>query len=142
MRLGLVAFVVGLVFSLGLGLSGMTDPGKVLGFLDVLGSWDPSLIFVMLAAIPVYFVFWQIMKKRGRPLFDPISHVPTRNDIDKKLVIGASLFGVGWGVSGICPGPAIAGMGAMSVGALVFVAGVLIGTGIERALDHKLWAER
>ncbi len=141
MRLGLVSFVVGLVFSLGIGLSGMTDPGKVLGFLDVLGTWDPSLMFVMMAAIPVYFIFWQVMSKRGRPLFDPVSHVPTRREIDKKLIIGASVFGVGWGVSGICPGPAIAAIGAMSAGGVVFLAGILIGTGIERVLDHKLWVK-
>jgi len=131
MMFAMVSFLVGFVFSLGLGWSGMTDPQKVLGFLDVAGSWDPSLMFVMAAAIPVYFMVWQFLKRRKRPIFDDKLHVPTRQDIDKKLVIGSAIFGVGWGVGGICPGPGIASLGAFSFGALVFVVMFFVGSKLE-----------
>jgi len=137
MRMGFFSFLIGVIFALGLGTSGMTDPQRVKGFLDIVGAWDPSLIFVMGSAIPVYFAFWQVFKKRGRPIFDEKSHVPTRKDIDRKLLLGSAIFGVGWGIAGICPGPALAGVGAMSVGAVVFVIGYFLGSGIERAVDHK-----
>ena len=131
MMFAMVSSLVGFVFSLGLGWSGMTDPQKVLGFLDVAGSWDPSLMFVMAAAIPVYFMVWQFLKRRKRPIFDDKLHVPTRQDIDKKLVIGSAIFGVGWGVGGICPGPGIASLGAFSFGALVFVVMFFVGSKLE-----------
>lgn len=131
MHLNLSAFFIGLVFSLGLGLSGMTDPANVLSFLDVAGQWDPSLIFVMASAIPVYMVVWQFVGRRNKPLFDEKLHVPTRKDIDKRLLIGSAIFGVGWGVAGICPGPALAGLGTLSLGALVFVACYFIGARLE-----------
>ena len=137
MKLGIISFLVGIIFSFGLGLSGMTDPQKVIGFLDVTGQWDPSLIFVMGSAIPVYYVFWRFFQKRGVPFFEAKSHVPTRRDIDKKLVIGSALFGIGWGVAGVCPGPGIASIGAMSVGAVVFIVGYFIGARIESAVDSK-----
>ena len=135
MRLGLVAFFVGLIFSLGLGLSGMTDPQKVLGFLDMMGNWDPTLIFVMGSAIPVYFVAWQFIKRKNMPLWDHRLHVPTRKDLDKNLVIGSAIFGIGWGVAGVCPGPGIAGIGAMSQGAVVFVVCYFIGAKLEGVLN-------
>jgi uncharacterized membrane protein YedE/YeeE len=131
MMFAMVSFLVGFVFSLGLGWSGMTDPQKVLGFLDVAGSWDPSLMFVMAAAIPVYFMVWQFLKRRKRPIFDDTLHVPTRQDVDKKLVIGSAIFGVGWGVGGICPGPGIASLGPLSMGALVFVVMFFVGSKLE-----------
>ena len=131
MMFAMVSFLVGFVFSLGLGWSGMTDPQKVLGFLDVAGAWDASLMFVMAAGIPVYFLVWQFLKRRKRPIFDDTLHVPTRQDIDKKLVIGSAIFGVGWGVGGICPGPGIASLGALSVGALVFVVMFFVGSKLE-----------
>jgi uncharacterized protein len=131
MHLNLSAFFIGVVFSLGLGLSGMTDPEKVLGFLDIAGNWDPSLMFVMASAIPVYMIVWQFVKRRQKPLFDEKLHVPTRRDIDKRLLIGSAIFGVGWGVAGICPGPALAGVGSLSLGALVFVVCYFIGAKLE-----------
>jgi uncharacterized membrane protein YedE/YeeE len=135
--LPLASFLIGVLFSLGLGLSGMTDPNRVKGFLDVFGSWDPSLIFVMGSAIPVYFAAWQIYKKRHIPFFDVKSHVPSRKDIDRKLIVGSAIFGVGWGLAGICPGPGIAGLGVMSVGAAVFVIGFVVGAWVESILDAK-----
>jgi len=131
MRLSVVAFFVGLVFSLGLGLSGMTDPQKVKGFLDITGRWDPSLMFVMASAIPVYFLVWQFVRRRHKPLWDAKLHVPTRTEIDERLVMGSSIFGVGWGLAGICPGPALAGLGSLSIGALVFVVCYFVGARLE-----------
>jgi uncharacterized membrane protein YedE/YeeE len=135
--LPVVAFGIGVLFSLGLGLSGMTDPQRVKGFLDVLGQWDPSLIFVMGAAIPIYFAAWQVFNKRGQPFLDAKSHVPSRKDIDRKLIIGSAIFGLGWGLAGICPGPGIAALGSGSLGAFVFVLGFLLGSRLESAVDHK-----
>ena len=139
MRMGIISFLIGVIFSLGLGLSGMTDPNKVLGFLDIAGNWDPSLIFVMGSAIPVYFLCWQIFSKRGQPFFDVKSHIPTRKDIDKKLVIGSALFGVGWGIAGICPGPGIASIGAFSAGALVFTIAYFAGSKFEAVIEGRLF---
>lgn len=131
MKPSLLAFFVGVLFSLGLSLSGMTDPERVLGFLDISGRWDPALIFVMASAIPVYFLAWQFMKRKNKPYFDHRMHVPTRKDIDQKLLIGSAIFGIGWGIGGICPGPGIAALGAKSMGALVFVICFFIGSKIE-----------
>ena len=136
--LPIVAFGVGVLFSLGLGLSGMTDPQRVTGFLNVLGPWDPSLIFVMGAAIPIYFAAWQFYKKRGLPLFGTKSHVPGRKDIDRKLMIGSAIFGVGWGIAGVCPGPGIAALGSGSLAAVVFVISFVIGARVESAVESKL----
>lgn len=135
MHLIIVAFVVGVVFSLGLGWSGMTDPERVLGFLDITGRWDPSLMFVMGSAIPVYMMVWQFVRRRHKPILDEKLHVPTRRDIDKKLLIGSAIFGVGWGVAGICPGPGIAALGSMSMGALVFVSSYFVGAKLEGLLN-------
>ena len=138
MKMGIVSFLVGVLFSLGLGLSGMTDPDRVLGFLDVTGKWDPTLLFVMGSAIPVYFVFWYLFNRRGKPLLDATSHVPSNRTLDRKLILGSALFGVGWGVAGVCPGPGIAATGAMSGGVLVFLVGFFVGSRIESAVDQKL----
>jgi uncharacterized membrane protein YedE/YeeE len=138
MMLLITSFVSGIIFAIGLALSGMTDPQKVLGFLDVFGAWDPSLIFVMGSAIPVYFISWQVFTRHNHcPYLDTKSHVPTNKIIDRKLILGAVIFGIGWGVSGICPGPAIASVGALSGGAAVFLICYFIGARIEAAVDHK-----
>jgi uncharacterized protein len=132
-----VAGLIGIIFGLGLGWSGMTDPERVRGFLDVTGAWDPSLIFVMGSAIPIYFIFWQIVKRRRRPLFDTKLHVPTRKDIDLKLIVGSGIFGIGWGLAGICPGPGIAGIGALSKGAGVFIAASFGGAKIMDMINRR-----
>ena len=108
----LIVFVSGLLFSAGLIVSGMINPAKVIGFLDLFGDWDPSLAFVMAGAVAVNFVGHRLVTRRARPFFADGFAIPTRKDVDRELVVGASLFGVGWGLVGLCPGPAIAALGA------------------------------
>ena len=100
MKANLTALVSGLLFGLGLGLSGMTLPSKVIGFLDVTGAWDASLAFVMIGAIAVHAVLFRVVTRRVSPLFDAEFHIPSRRDVDGPLVLGAALFGVGWGLGG------------------------------------------
>ena len=121
------AFAAGLVFGLGLLLSGMTDPGKVVGFLDVAGSWDPSLAFVMGGAILVGFFAFALARRRTRSFFGAAMHLPHRRDIDRRLVAGAAVFGIGWGLAGFCPGPALVASGAGYGKAALFVAAMLGG---------------
>lgn len=120
-------FVVGLLFGLGLMLSGMTDPGKVIGFLDLFGTWDPSLALVMGGAIMVGFFAFTMAKKRTSTFLGGALRLPTTTDIDKKLVIGSLLFGAGWGLAGFCPGPALVSMADGQPKALVFVLAMLVG---------------
>lgn len=123
-----VAFFTGLAFALGLGLGGVTRPSVVLGFLDVTGHWDPTLAFVMAAAVGTYAVLqWRIMR-RARPLLEPRFGVPSRIGVDMPLIGGAALFGIGWGLVGFCPGPAIVAFGAAVPEALLFV--VAMGAGM------------
>lgn len=121
------AFLVGLVFGLGLLVSGMTDPAKVLGFLDLAGLWDPSLAFVMGGAIAVGAVAFAVARKRTTSFLGGAMHLPGSRDIDRRLVLGSLVFGVGWGVAGFCPGPAIVSAGAGQPKAVVFVAAMLAG---------------
>lgn len=123
----LAAFVVGLIFGIGLLVSGMTQPQKVLGFLDLFGRWDPSLIFVMGGALAVAFIGFAIAGKRGKGLLgDPIS-LPDKTRIDPRLMTGAAIFGVGWGLAGVCPGPAIVNLGFATTPAIVFVVAMIAG---------------
>ena len=123
-----LAAVVGGALGAGLLLSGMTAPAKVIGFLDVRGGWDPSLGLVMAGAIAVYapLARW-IQRARTAPWVDVTFHLPTRRDLDGKLVVGAAIFGVGWGLGGLCPGPALVSAAAGSHTALTFVAAMLVG---------------
>lgn len=98
----------GVIFGAGLSLSGMINPRKVLAFLDVTGAWDPTLLLVMIAAVVTPMVLFRVVLRRDNPLFDTRFHIPTRRDIDGPLLIGSALFGIGWGIAGYCPGPAIA----------------------------------
>lgn len=120
-------FVVGLVFGIGLIVSGMTDPGKVIGFLDLFGSWDPSLAFVMGGAILVGMGAFVIAGKRTISFLGGAMHLPTSADIDKRLVVGSLMFGAGWGLAGFCPGPALVSLGAGQPKAVVFVLAMLAG---------------
>jgi uncharacterized membrane protein YedE/YeeE len=120
-------FVVGLLFGLGLMLAGMTDPAKVIGFLDLLGNWDPSLALVMAGAIAVGVGAFAVARQRTTNLLGGALHLPTSQQIDKPLVIGAALFGAGWGLAGFCPGPAIVSMASGQTKAIVFVAFMLLG---------------
>ena len=128
------AFGTGALFAIGLAISGMTKPSKVAGFLDVAGAWDASLAFVMIGAIAVHFIAYRIVTRRASPLFDTKFHLPTRKDIDLRLVLGAGLFGIGWGLGGFCPGPGLVTAGSGSLSALVFVAGMTIGMVIENVV--------
>lgn len=120
-------FVVGLIFGIGLILSGMTDPGKVLGFLDLFGAWDPSLALVMGGAILVGVFAFALAKKRTTTFLGGALHLPDARDIDKRLLLGSLVFGVGWGLAGFCPGPAIVSLGAGQPKAVVFVLAMLAG---------------
>jgi uncharacterized membrane protein YedE/YeeE len=120
-------FLVGLLFGLGLILSGMTDPSKVLGFLDIFGVWDPSLALVMGGAIAVGFFAFALAKKRTVNFLGGALHMPTSRQIDKPLVIGAVLFGAGWGLAGFCPGPALVSLASGQIKAAAFVVFMLAG---------------
>lgn len=136
------AFVGGLVFALGLGISGMTDANKVIGFLNLAGDWDPSLAFVMVGAIGVHLVFYRLMLKRQSPLFADQFQIPTRRDISPQLVGGAALFGVGWGLGGFCPGPGLVCVTGFGSAAIAFVAAMLGGMSLYRLMHQPRQAIR
>lgn len=131
---GIAAIVSGIVFGLGLAISQMINPGKVVGFLDVAGNWDPSLALVMGGAVVVTFFAFRLTKKRQAPLFDTMFHKPAKSRIDAQLVIGSAVFGVGWALSGYCPGPGIATLVTGSTEAFVFVAAMIAGSLAGRLL--------
>ena len=122
------SIICGIIFSIGLGISGMTQPQKVIGFLDVFGEWNPSLAFVMGGAVLSYLVL-QLWKQRNFsiPVLGGSFQIPTRKDLDRSLIIGALLFGSGWGLGGYCPGPAITSLGSGSLNALLFVVAMGVG---------------
>jgi uncharacterized protein len=138
MNAALAAFVAGLIFAVGLALGGMTLPGKVTAFLDIFGNWDPSLAFVMLGAISVYAVLYRVIRRHSSPLFAPTFSTPTRRDLDFRLVGGAALFGVGWGLGGFCPGPAVTSLTSGQPSTLIFVAAMLVGMLLYKLVD-KAW---
>ena len=131
-------FLVGLLFGLGLLLSGMTDPGKVLGFLDLFGAWDPSLALVMGGAIAVGFFAFAMAKKRTSNFLGGALHLPKSNQIDRRLVIGSLLFGAGWGLAGFCPGPGLVSLAAGQIKAAAFVAAMLAGMALYEWADRHL----
>ncbi len=126
----LIEFAIGLLFGIGLILSGMTDPGKVIGFLDLFGAWDPSLALVMGGAIGVGLFAFAIAKRRTTAFLGGAMHLPKPGQIDRQLVLGSLVFGVGWGLAGFCPGPALVSLGAGEPKALVFVVAMLAGMGL------------
>jgi uncharacterized membrane protein YedE/YeeE len=137
MKANLAAFSSGLLFAIGLAIAGMTQPSKVIGFLDFFGDWDPSLMLVMVGAIAVHLVLLRVVLKRRSPLFADAFRIPTRRDLTPQLVIGASLFGVGWGLGGFCPGPAVASVGTLGAHALTFVATMALGMLVHRWVGAK-----
>lgn len=138
MKTILSAGIVGFIFSLGLGLAGMTQPQKVIGFLDFFGDWDPSLAFVMIGAITVHFIFYKIIRKRNSPLFSTKWDVPEKSDVTPSLVVGSLIFGIGWGLGGYCPGPAITALGSLDSRPFVFVISMLTGMFIFKLADKKI----
>jgi uncharacterized membrane protein YedE/YeeE len=129
----LTEFLVGLLFGLGLLLSGMTDPGKVIGFLDLAGAWDPSLAFVMGGAIAVGVVAFAFARRRTAAFLGTAMQLPSRGDIDRPLVVGSLVFGVGWGLAGFCPGPALVSAGAGQAQAWIFSIAMLAGMAAHAA---------
>jgi uncharacterized membrane protein YedE/YeeE len=126
------AFISGLLFGLGLVISRMVDPAKVLGFLDILGHWDPSLAFVMAGAVAVSALGYTFVRRRGFPLVAARLEIPTRRDLDPRLIAGAVLFGIGWGLVGLCPGPALVALTFGPTEIFVFVAAMIVGMALFR----------
>jgi len=133
----LASFICGLIFGAGLLISGMNQPEKVLGFLDIFGAWDATLAFVMTGAVAVSAIGFALARRRTAPLFAAKFSWPERRDIDTPLVAGAVLFGIGWGLVGICPGPALVNLAGMSLPIVVFAAAMVIGM-----LGYELWQRR
>lgn len=131
------AFLVGLLFGLGLIISGMTDPAKVIGFLDLAGAWDPSLAFVMAGAIMVGAGGFAIAKKRQRSLLGEPMRLSSATELDKGLLLGSLVFGIGWGLSGFCPGPAVVSAAAGQPKAWVFVASMLAGMALYNMIERR-----
>jgi uncharacterized membrane protein YedE/YeeE len=127
------AGAAGFVFGIGLWISGMANPRKVIGFLDVTGAWDASLAFVMAGAVAVTLIAFRWVLKRGKPLLESSFQLPTKKDIDAPLVAGAAIFGIGWGIAGYCPGPAITALTTLAWETVVFVAAMIAG-----GVLHKL----
>ncbi|MBJ7439602.1 MAG: YeeE/YedE family protein [Sphingopyxis sp.] len=130
----LIALVAGALFGAGLALSGMADPQRVRGFLDLFGAWDPTLAFVMAGAIAPMAIAWRLHNRMIAPLAAPVFSLPTNQDLDPRLIGGAVLFGIGWGIAGLCPGPAIADLAIAPVPAATFVAAMLGGMILHRLL--------
>lgn len=129
-----VSLASGLVFGLGLLLSGMANPAKVLAFLDIAGRWDPSLVLVMGGAILIAAPAYAWAKGRGRPVFDGSLHLPTATRVDPKLIVGSALFGIGWGIAGFCPGPALVNVATGNLKVLIFGTAMLAGMLLHGAL--------
>lgn len=135
--IALSSLFVGLLFGLGLILSGMVDPSKVLGFLDLAGAWDPSLAFVMGAALAVGSVGFAVARRRKASLLGEPMRLPAGRRIDRRLVLGSTLFGAGWGLAGFCPGPAFTALGMGEPKALLFVGAMLAGMGLYEQLERR-----
>jgi len=131
----LMGFVAGLLFSLGLAISGMTDPARVVGFLDIAGAWDPTLIFVLGGAVVTTFIGYRLVWKRDQPLFAGRFALPTRRDLDPRLLGGAALFGIGWGLSGYCPGPAVASIAGLSLPLAAMLVAMAAGWWVAKRLS-------
>ncbi len=123
----LSSLISGIVFGLGLTISGMLNPEKVLGFLNIFNAWDPSLMFVMIGAILIFSPLHFIFKRKSRPIFAKDFVIPTKTNIDKNLIIGAIMFGAGWGLAGLCPGPAISAISFLNTNVYLFVLFMFIG---------------
>lgn len=133
----LINLAIGLIFGLGLILAGMGDPAKIQNFLDLFGTWDPSLAFVMGGAIIVTFFGYRIVWRRPGPLAGGTFQLPTRTDIDRRILVGPAIFGIGWGLGGYCPGPALTALGLGAAGTLIFVPAMMVGMWLARNLPER-----
>lgn len=131
----LAGYIAGLLFGLGLTLAGMTDPARVLGFLDVAGAWDPTLAFVLGGAVMTAFIGYRAVLGREAPLFAPRFQLPTRRALDTRLLGGAALFGIGWGLSGYCPGPAIASLATPSAPLIAMLVAMITGWYVVQRIE-------
>lgn len=131
----LIPAISGTIFGAGLTLGGMTDPARVRGFLDLLGDWDPTLVFVMGGAVVVMMLAWLVQRRMARPVFAEGFSLPDRSDITPKLVGGAALFGIGWGIAGLCPGPGFAALVIEPASAAIFIAAMLAGMALMRLVE-------
>ena len=134
----LISLLSGIIFGLGLTISGMVNPQKVLGFLNIFDAWDPSLIFVMVGAIIIFAPLHFIFKRKSRPIFANEFQIINNRNIDKKLLIGSGLFGVGWGLAGLCPGPAIASISFLNPSSLIFVLFMFVGFFIANRIEKNI----
>ena len=133
----------GALFGAGLTISGMTDPDRVRGFLDVFGRWDPTLVFVIGGAVIVMAIAWRIQSRMKAPLFGEKFSLPDRRDFDGRLIAGSALFGIGWGIAGLCPGPAVASLALSPLSVLPFLVAMLAGMAIHNVLpEHVLRPQR
>jgi uncharacterized membrane protein YedE/YeeE len=123
----ITALLIGTLFGLGLSISEMINPARVIGFLDIAGRWDPTLMFVMGGALAVTLPGYALILRRGRPLLDSHFFLPTKQALDRPLILGAVIFGIGWGLGGICPGPALAALASGSPGIVIFVVAMIAG---------------
>ena len=135
-KISLAALLSGALFGLGLAMSGMTDPRRVLGFLDVFGDFDPTLVFVLGGAVATTTLLFRYVLRRGSPVLADTFHISNLKQVDRRLLTGAAIFGIGWGVAGYCPGPALAGLGIGSVEALWFVPAMLAGILLHRIVSR------
>ncbi|MEE4120899.1 MAG: DUF6691 family protein [Paracoccaceae bacterium] len=131
MRL-IVLYLIGLVFGIGISISGMANPAKVLNFFDVAGTWDPSLIFVMGGALVTTFIGYRFVLKRPAPMMEGTFHLPKKTELDARLIGGSALFGVGWGISGFCPGGALPALGTGNLNVIAFVVALVAGMAAAR----------
>ena len=127
----------GFIFGLGLAISSMTNPAKVIGFLDITGNWDPSLMFVMIGAIVVSAPIFYLLRNKTKPLFELNFEIPTVKNLDKQLILGSSLFGIGWGIVGFCPGPAISSLFLLNPLSILFVISMIVGFYSGRIISTK-----
>ncbi|MCF2904118.1 YeeE/YedE family protein [Octadecabacter sp. CECT 8868] len=131
----ITVYLIGLVFGIGISISGMANPAKVLNFFDFAGTWDPSLAFVMGGAVVVAFIGYRFVLKRPAPIMSERFMLPTRSDLDAKLIGGSALFGVGWGIAGFCPGGALPAIGTGNNNVLIFMAALVAGIFAAKALQ-------
>lgn len=141
MRL-LTALLIGLIFGLGISVSGMINPAKVLNFFDLAGTWDPSLAFVMIGALAVAIPGYQIVLRRHAPAFEPRFQLPDTRRIDSRLVLGSATFGIGWGIAGFCPGGALPAIGTGDPAVVLFLAALIGGLVLARALQARSLARK
>jgi uncharacterized membrane protein YedE/YeeE len=136
-----IALLSGILFGLGMGYSQMIDPEKVIGFFDFAGNWDPTLAFVMGGAVVVTATAYRLIFQRSAPVFDTKFYVPTRKDIDRPLILGAALFGVGWGIGGYCPAPAISALVLGSLNPFLFIAAMIAGSFTYKWVSYRTAAQ-